>query len=107
MMCFGTLSRYGENNGLEVIILSGDRDTFQLATDKVTIRIPHTKGGKTETDEYNREKVIEKYGLEPKQLIDVKGLQGDSSDNIPGVPGIRRKNSISINTKIWLNREFV
>ena len=85
MMFFGTLSRYGENQGLEVIILSGDRDTFQLATDKVTIRIPHTKGGKTETDEYDRKKVIETYGIEPKQLIDVKGLQGDASDNIPKI----------------------
>lgn len=92
----GTLSRYGEKEGLEVIILSGDRDTFQLATDKTTIRIPHTKGGKTETDEYNREKIIEKYGLEPKQLIDVKGLQGDSSDNIPGVPGVGEKTALSL-----------
>jgi len=91
MMCFGTLSRYGEKNGLSVTILSGDRDTFQLATDKVTIRIPHTKGGKTETDEYNRKRIIEEYQLEPKQLIDVKGLQGDASDNIPGVPGIGEK----------------
>lgn len=96
MMCFGTLSRYGEKQGLEVTILSGDRDTFQLATDKVTIRIPHTKGGKTETDEYNREKIIEKYGLEPKQLIDVKGLQGDTSDNIPGVPGVGEKTALSL-----------
>ena len=96
MMCFGTLSRYGEKQGLEVTILSGDRDTFQLATDKVTIRIPHTKGGKTETDEYNREKIIEKYGLEPKQLIDVKGLQGDASDNIPGVPGVGEKTALSL-----------
>ena len=92
----GTLSRYGENQGLEVTILSGDRDTFQLATDKVTIRIPHTKGGKTETDEYNRQRIIETYGLEPKQLIDVKGLQGDSSDNIPGVPGIGEKTALSL-----------
>ena len=53
----GTLSKYGEKQGLEVIILSGDRDTFQLATDKVTIRIPHTKAGKTETDEFNKEKI--------------------------------------------------
>lgn len=96
MMYFGTLSRYGENQGLEVIILSGDRDTFQLATDKVTIRIPHTKGGKTETDEYNRERIIETYGLEPKQLIDVKGLQGDTSDNIPGVPGVGEKTALSL-----------
>lgn len=96
MMCFGTLSRYGEKKGLEVTILSGDRDTFQLATDKVIIRIPHTKGGKTETDEYNRNKIIETYGLEPKQLIDVKGLQGDTSDNIPGVPGIGEKTAIAL-----------
>ena len=96
MMYFGTLSCYGEKEGLEVTILSGDRDTFQLATDKVTIRIPHTKGGKTETDEYNREKIKEKYGLEPKQLIDVKGLQGDSSDNIPGVPGVGEKTALSL-----------
>lgn len=94
--CFGTLSRYGEKQGLEVTILSGDRDTFQLATDKVTIRIPHTKGGKTETDEYNRERIIEKYGLEPKQLIDVKGLQGDTSDNIPGVPGVGEKTALAL-----------
>lgn len=96
MMCFGTLSCYGEKQGLEVTILSGDRDTFQLATDKVTIRIPHTKAGKTETDEYNREKIIEKYGLEPKQLIEVKGLQGDTSDNIPGVPGVGEKTALSL-----------
>ncbi len=95
-MCFGTLSCYGEQKGLGVTILSGDRDTFQLATDKVTIRIPHTKAGKTETDEYNREKIKETYGLEPKQLIDVKGLQGDSSDNIPGVPGIGEKTALSL-----------
>ena len=95
-MCFGTLSRYGEKQGLEVTILSGDRDTFQLATDKVTIRIPHTKSGKTETDEFNREKIIEKYGLEPKQLIDVKGSQGDTSDNIPGVPGVGEKTALSL-----------
>lgn len=96
MMYFGTLSRYGEKQGLEVTILSGDRDTFQLATDKVTIRIPHTKGGKTETDEYNRERIIETYGLEPKQLIDVKGLQGDTSDNIPGVPGVGEKTALAL-----------
>jgi DNA polymerase-1 len=95
-MFFGTLSRYGEKEGLEVTILSGDRDTFQLATDQVTIRIPHTKGGKTETDEYNRERIVETYGLEPKQLIDVKGLQGDTSDNIPGVPGVGEKTALSL-----------
>ena len=92
----GTLSRYGESKGLDVIILSGDRDNFQLATDKVTIRIPHTKAGKTETDEYNKEKIIEKYGINPRQLIDVKGLQGDTSDNIPGVPGIGEKTALTL-----------
>lgn len=96
MMYYGTLSKYGEKQGLEVTILSGDRDTFQLATDKVTIRIPHTKAGKTETDEFNKEKIIEKYGIEPKQLIDVKGLQGDSSDNIPGVPGVGEKTALTL-----------
>ena len=92
----GTLSRYGEKHKLEVVILSGDRDTFQLATNKVTIRIPHTKGGKTETDEYNKEKIIEKYGIKPEQLIDVKGLQGDTSDNIPGVPGVGEKTALKL-----------
>ena len=92
----GTLSRYGEKQGLHVTILSGDRDTFQLATDNVTIRIPRTKGGKTETDLFDRNKIIETYGIEPKQLIEVKGLQGDSSDNIPGVPGVGEKTALSL-----------
>ena len=92
----GTLSRYGEKQGLHVTILSGDRDTFQLATDNVTIRIPRTKGGKTETDLFDRSKILETYGIEPKQLIEVKGLQGDSSDNIPGVPGIGEKTALSL-----------
>ena len=92
----GTLSRYGEKQGLHVTILSGDRDTFQLATDNVTIRIPRTKGGKTETDLFDRNKIIETYGIEPKQLIEVKGLQGDTSDNIPGVPGIGEKTALSL-----------
>lgn len=92
----GTLSKYGENQGLEVTILSGDRDTFQLATDKIAIKIPRTKAGKTETELFDREKVKETYGLEPKQLIEVKGLQGDTSDNIPGVPGIGEKTALSL-----------
>lgn len=92
----GTLSKYGEQKGLEVVILSGDRDTFQLATDNVRINIPRTKGGKTETEIFNREKVKEVYGIEPKQLIEVKGLQGDASDNIPGVPGIGEKTALSL-----------
>ena len=92
----GTLAKYGEKQGLEVTILSGDRDTFQLASDNITIRIPRTKGGKTETEDYNRAKVLEEYGIEPKQLIEVKALQGDSSDNIPGVPGVGPKTAISL-----------
>lgn len=92
----GTLSRFGEKNGLDVTILSGDRDNFQLATDKITIQIPRTKQGKTETDNYDRAKVIEEYGVEPYQLIQVKGLMGDSSDNIPGVPGVGEKTALGL-----------
>ena len=92
----GTLSRFGERNGLDVTILSGDRDNFQLATDKVTIEIPRTKAGKTETDYYDRNKVIEEYGVEPYQLIQVKGLMGDTSDNIPGVPGVGEKTALGL-----------
>ena len=92
----GTLSKYGEAQGLDVIILSGDRDTFQLASDNITIRIPRTKQGKTEVDDYDRQKVLEEYGVEPRSLIEVKGLQGDTSDNIPGVPGIGPKTAINL-----------
>lgn len=92
----GTLAKFGEKQGLEVTILSGDRDTFQLASDHITIRIPRTKAGKTETEDYNRAKVLEEYGLEPEQLIEVKALQGDTSDNIPGIPGIGPKTAISL-----------
>lgn len=92
----GTFARIGEQEGLDVVILSGDRDTFQLATDKVTIHIPRTKAGKTEVDDFDRAKVIETYEVEPKQLIEVKGLMGDSSDNIPGVPGVGEKTAYKI-----------
>ena len=92
----GTLAKYGEKQGLDVTILSGDRDTFQLASDHITIRIPRTKAGKTETENYDRARVLEEYGLEPEQLIEVKALQGDTSDNIPGVPGIGPKTAIAL-----------
>ena len=92
----GTLSRIGENSGLDVVLLTGDRDSFQLATDKVSIYIPRTKAGKTDTEIFNRDKVLEVYGVEPKQMIEVKGLQGDTSDNIPGVPGIGEKTALSL-----------
>ncbi len=92
----GTLAKYGEKQGLDVTILSGDRDTFQLASDNITIRIPRTKMGKTETELFDKNKILETYGLEPKQLIEVKGLQGDTSDNIPGVPGIGEKTALTL-----------
>ena len=92
----GTLAKRGENEGIDVTILSGDRDTFQLATDKVTIRIPRTKAGKTEEEDFDRNKVLETYGVEPKQLIEVKGLMGDTSDNIPGVPGVGEKTALNL-----------
>ena len=102
----GTLAKYGEKQGLEVTILSGDRDTFQLASDNITIRIPRTKAGKTETENYNRAKVLEEYGLEPVQLIEVKALQGDTSDNIPGVPGIGPKTAVSLIQKYHSVKEL-
>ena len=87
----GTLAKEGEKAGLDVTIVSGDRDTFQLASSKISIRIPHTKVGKTEVDTFGEAEIKEKYGLEPKALIEVKGLMGDTSDNIPGVPGVGEK----------------
>ena len=92
----GTLAKRAEKEGMEVTIVSGDRDTFQLASEKIKIRIPHTKMGKTETDTFDEEKIIEKYGVKPKQLIEVKGLMGDTSDNIPGVPGVGEKTALGL-----------
>ena len=92
----GTLSKIGEENGLDVTILSGDRDTFQLITDSVKVRIPRTKAGKTETEEFTKEKIKEVYDLEPMELIEVKGLMGDKSDNIPGIPGVGEKTALNI-----------
>ncbi len=92
----GTLAKRAEREGLEVTILSGDRDTFQLTSDHILVRIPRTKMGKTEVEDFDRAKIIETYGLEPVQLIEVKGLMGDTSDNIPGVPGIGEKTALSL-----------
>lgn len=92
----GTLAKKGEKEGLDVTIVSGDRDTFQLASKKISIRIPHTKVGKTEVDTFGEKEIIEKYGIEPKELIEVKGLMGDTSDNIPGVPGIGEKTALDL-----------
>ena len=92
----GTLSKIAEDEGIDVTILSGDRDTFQLTSDKVTVRIPRTKMGKTENEDYDRNRILEEYNLEPKELIEVKGLMGDTSDNIPGVPGVGEKTALNL-----------
>ena len=92
----GTLSLMGQKAGLDVTIVSGDRDTFQLTSKKISVRIPHTKVGKTEVDTYSESEIKEKYGVTPKQLIEVKGLMGDSSDNIPGVPGVGEKTALNL-----------
>ena len=92
----GTLSDWGSRKGLRVILLTGDRDSFQLAKETVIIRMPRTKQGKTEMEDFDAEKIRETYGVEPKQLIEVKGLMGDSSDNIPGVPGIGEKTALGL-----------
>ena len=92
----GTMAKRAEKDGFDVTIVSGDRDTFQLTSNRVKVRIPHTKMGKTETETFGREEVLKKYGVTPKQLIEVKGLQGDTSDNIPGVPGIGEKTALDL-----------
>ena len=92
----GTLAKYSEKKGIDTILLTGDRDSFQLASDHITIRIPRTKAGKTEVEDFDRNKILETYGLEPSQLIEVKGLMGDTSDNIPGVPGIGEKTALNL-----------
>ncbi|MCR5672302.1 MAG: DNA polymerase I [Lachnospiraceae bacterium] len=92
----GTLAKRGEAAGYDVTLVSGDRDLLQIATDKILIRIPKTKGGKTEIEDYHTEDVIAKYGLTPLQIIELKGLMGDSSDNIPGVPRIGEKTATEL-----------
>lgn len=92
----GTLSKKGEKAGMEVDVISGDRDLLQLASDHVTICIPKTKKGQTTVEEYNTEGVRKLYKVTPTEFIDVKALMGDSSDNIPGVPGIGEKGATAI-----------
>ena len=92
----GTISCMCEAEGMDVSIISGDRDTLQLATEHVKIRIPKTKQGKTEVEDYNAGDVKERYGVTPKEFIDVKALMGDASDNIPGVPGVGEKTATKI-----------
>lgn len=92
----GTIAKQAESQGLEVSLVSGDRDLLQLATEHIMIRIPKTKRGGTEIEDYHTREVIEKYGIAPAQIIDLKGLMGDSSDNIPGVAGIGEKTAVKL-----------
>ena len=92
----GTLSQKAEQAGMIAVVVSGDRDLLQLASDTLKVRIPKTKGGKTEVEDYFGKDVLQKYGVTPTELIDVKALMGDASDNVPGVPGIGEKTAVKI-----------
>ncbi len=92
----GTIAKQSEAKGLTVSVVSGDRDLLQLATDQIKIRIPKTKRTGTEIEDYNTKEVVEKYQVTPIEFIDVKALMGDTSDNIPGVPGIGEKTATAI-----------
>ena len=92
----GTVSVFCEKNDVECRILTGDKDDLQLATDKVKINLVITRMGKTETTLMGKDEVFEKYRVTPKEFIDVKGLMGDTSDNIPGVKGIGEKTAFSL-----------
>ena len=92
----GTIAGMAEAQGMDVSIISGDRDLLQLATEKVKIRIPKTKRTGTEIEDYYATDVVERYQVTPKEFIDVKALMGDSSDNIPGVPGIGEKTATNL-----------
>lgn len=95
----GTIAKRSEAAGLMVSVVSGDRDLLQLATDAIKIRIPKTKRTGTEIEDYHAKDVKEKYQVTPLEFIDVKALMGDTSDNIPGVPGIGEKTATAIITK--------
>ncbi len=92
----GTIAKTCEKEGYQVSLVSGDRDLLQLASDNIKIRIPKTKKGGTEIENYNTQDVMDAYGVTPTQFIDLKGLMGDTSDNIPGVPGIGEKTASKI-----------
>lgn len=95
----GTISRRSEERGMEVSVISGDRDLLQLATEHVKIRIPKTRQGRTEVEDYYSEDVKNRYQVTPLEFIDLKALMGDTSDNIPGVPSIGEKTAARIITK--------
>jgi DNA polymerase-1 len=92
----GTIAVQAQKQGLTVSLVSGDRDLLQLATDKILIRIPKTRRGGTQIEDYHAQEVVEKYGVTPSQIIDLKGLMGDTADNIPGVAGIGEKTAVKI-----------
>ena len=92
----GTLARQGEAAGMDVSLVSGDRDLLQIATEAILIRIPKTKAGKTEIEDYHTQEVVDRYGITPAQVIELKALMGDSSDNIPGVPKIGEKTATAL-----------
>lgn len=92
----GTLAKRAEKQGIEVSLVSGDRDLLQIATNKIKIMIPKTKGGKTEVESYYAKDVEEKYQVNPVQFIDLKALMGDTADNIPGVPKIGEKTATGL-----------
>lgn len=92
----GTLAKQSEAAGYAVSLVSGDRDLLQIADDVIKIRIPKTKRTGTEIEDYYTQDVVDKYGLKPMQIIDLKGLMGDASDNIPGVPGIGEKTAVKL-----------
>ena len=90
----GSLAKYAEKNNIEVYVVTGDRDALQLASDNINVVI--TKKGVTETATYNYKSFFEEFGVTPTQFIDVKGLMGDKSDNIPGVPGVGEKTAYKL-----------
>ncbi len=92
----GTLAFKAEEYGLEVVIVTGDRDALQLASSKTRIKIIRTKAGKNETVEYTEKQIQETFGITPTEFIDVKGLMGDASDNIPGIPGVGEKTALEL-----------
>lgn len=95
----GTITRRSEERGMEVSVISGDRDLLQLATEHVKIRIPKTRQGRTEVEDYYSEDVKNRYQVTPLEFIDLKALMGDTSDNIPGVPSIGEKTAARIITE--------
>ena len=92
----GTIATKAESDGLAVSIVSGDRDLLQVATDIIKIRIPKTKAGRTEVEDYYADDVKRVYEVTPTQFIDIKALMGDSSDNIPGVPKVGAKTATEL-----------